>query len=114
MVNWLYILGAAGITVVLVMSRIMKPLRDLIPRPVGFRGLEESDPCKINQPIMLACTLCTGVWVGGAVGIYASFSDLLPRWATRMGDALLFAFAAALVSYLLGTWFKNNDKCDKN
>jgi len=110
---WLYILGACGITIILVMSRIMKPLREAIPPPVGFRGLEESDPCKIDRPIMLACTLCTGVWVGAVVGAYACISDLLPRWTTRIGDAVLFAFAAALLSYFFGTWLKTNDKCDK-
>jgi hypothetical protein len=94
-------------TVVLVMSKVCAPLRNSLPPPVGFRGL---DPEATERPILLGCTLCTGTWVGALVGLYALHQEMLPRWASRLGDALLVAFAAALISYVLGTWLREHDR----
>lgn len=106
---WLYLLGGAGITIVLVMSTLFESIRNAIPPPVGFRGL---DPETTTRLIMLACTLCTGAWVCFFVGLYAINVDLLPRWFTRLGDTVLFAFAGALVSYFCGTWLRKHDRKD--
>jgi hypothetical protein len=103
----LYLLGSAGITVVLVMSKVCLPLRMAIPPPVGFRGL---DPEKYDRPILLACTLCTGTWVGALVGLFAFLPEASLRWSSRLCHAFLFAFAAALVSYLFGTWLGEHDR----
>jgi hypothetical protein len=104
---WLYLLGVAGISVVLVMSKICNPIRNALPPPIGFRGLDQE---KTERAILLGCCLCTGIWVGALVGLYVFCQDLLPRWATRLGDATLFAFAAAVISYLLGTWLREHDR----
>lgn len=123
---WIYLLGVCGITVVLVMSRVAKPLRHALPPPIGFRGIELQDPMEIaerlskgeevpaiepskRRAVMLGCTLCTGVWIGMAVGLLAFFAEFLPQHLTRIANAFLFGFAAAFISYAGGTWLRNND-----
>lgn len=104
---WLYLLGAAGLTIILVMSKVCKPLREALPPPIGFRGL---DSATTERPILLGCSLCTGTWVGAAVGAYAFIADLLPSWACRICNGLLFAFSVALVAYVFGTWLREHDR----
>lgn len=125
--TWLYLLGVCGGVVVLVMSRIAKPIRHALPPPIGFRGIESLDPMEVeeqqangkvaafvsdNRPraVMLGCTLCTGVWIGLIVGLYSFFYEFLPRILTRVADAILFSFAAAFLSYVGGTWLREHDK----
>lgn len=100
---WFDFLGACGITIILVMSTIMKPLRMALPPPIGLRGLDPKDP---GRPILLACCLCTGVWVGLAIGIQAKLQGYLSGFI----DAVLFGFAVAFVSYVGGTWLNEHDR----
>lgn len=97
--NWLHFLGACGITIILVMSTIMEPLRMALPPPIGLRGLDPEDP---GRPILLACTLCTGVWVGLAVGILAWLQGNVSSFL----DVALFGFAVSFGSYVGGTWLR--------
>lgn len=85
------------------MSTVAAPFRNLFPPPIGFRGIDEDHP---GRPVMLGCALCTGAWVGLAAGATALHRHLVESW----WDVVAFAFAAALVSYVAGTWLREHDR----
>ena len=95
---WIYLLGGVGLTIILTMSHICECIRRGLPAPIGFRKLKDGGKC------LLGCPLCTGTWVGWAVGAYA--------WLTgkcEIHDVILFGFAVAVTSYFAGVWFHHND-----
>ena len=100
---WVYMLGGVGLTVILTMAHICECIRRALPAPVGFRNLKEGGKC------LLGCPLCTGTWVGWAIGAYAWWRDVIPRQLEHLPDVLLFGFAVALASYFAGVWFHHND-----
>lgn len=100
---WIYIAGGIGLTIILTMAHICEWIRQALPAPIGFRGLKPGGKC------LLGCPLCTGTWVGWAVGSYAWYADVLPRRVDRLPDVLLFGFAVALGAYFAGVWFHHHD-----
>lgn len=101
---WLLLLGSVGMTIILTMANITEPLRSALPAPVGFSGLKPG-----AKTPLLGCPLCTGTWVGWAVGAYAYSQDILPCTPTQIPTVILFGFAVAVASYFAGVWFHHND-----
>jgi hypothetical protein len=94
----MYLLGGVGLTIILTMAHICECVRRALPAPIGFRNLPEGGKC------LLGCPLCTGTWVGWAVGSYAWW-----RGVIAISDVVLFGFAVAVASYFAGVWFHHND-----
>ncbi len=100
---WLYLVGGVGLTIILTMAHICEFIRKGLPAPIGFRGLKEGGRC------LLGCPLCTGTWVGWAIGAYAFWRGVIPTRVENLPDVLLFGFAVAVASYFAGVWFHHND-----
>jgi len=111
----LYLLAAAGLSVVLVMSKIAKPIRDFFPPPIGQKGLPthnlfDTGPEAQNRPaILLGCCLCTGFWTGLFMGVLFFLRSARPltlsEWQAysivMLPDCVAFGFASAVVSYCI-------------
>ena len=109
----LYVLAAAGLSVVLVMSKIARPIRNLLPPPIGTRGIPPHNLCEIGPDAksipatLLGCCLCTGVWTGFLMGaLYflrsahsLGFTFTRDDFIMAGVDTLAFGFAGAIVSY---------------
>ena len=112
---WLFVLGAAGAAIVLVMSHAAKPIRKAFRPPIGTKGL--GDHCEDPQtgkivPSLLGCCLCTGCWTGLAFSLPALaylHKDPMP-WYVSLAFIPAFAAASAVVAYVLGTWLRRNDR----
>jgi len=87
----LFLFGAAGLTIVISLSKIAAPIRRV-------------------YPTLLECPLCTGTWVGFSAGVLVVLQDRLPAPALYIGKAVAFAFSVALVAYLAGTWLREHDR----
>ena len=87
---WIFLLGAAGLTIVISLSKVAAPVRRIYPP-------------------LLECPLCTGTWVGLGTGAFLAFRDKCSPAAVSVAEALAFAFAAALVAYVAGTWLREHD-----
>lgn len=107
MTSWLpYLLGAVGLTVVITMSHIARPLRYW-----GCRALRR---CGLTLPCPLYCSMCTGVWVGAAIGAYHLLSAhgpevVLAAPARFMLDVAALAFGTSVVSFVVTTWLASQD-----
>lgn len=104
MQGWLpYLIGSVGLTVIIVLSHIAWPVRYWGCQAMRWLGLE--------LPCPLYCSMCTGVWVGAAVGlthICSSFGPLV-LWQEPVRCALdvgAMAFSTSVVSYLATTWLR--------
>lgn len=105
----LYILAAAGMSVILVMSKIAQPIRNLLPPPIGTRGLSSHNLCDIgpeaqSRPAtLLGCCLCTGFWSGLFMGVLffsrSVRSFTLHNCILAVPDTIAFACGGAIVSY---------------
>jgi len=107
-VIWMLLLGAVGLTVVLVRASIAEPLRNALPPPIGLRGLSALEREKAK--VLLCCSLCTGTWVGWALGLYAWWLGLFAVEGLLAIPAVgAFGFAAAICSYVVETWLRRGD-----
>jgi len=109
----LYILAAAGLSVVLVMSKIAAPIRNFFPPPIGNRGLPphnlfDTGPEATKRPAtLLGCCLCTGFWTGLFMGMLYFLRSVNSLTLTDLQisyiltDTLAFGFASAVVSYCI-------------
>jgi len=111
----LYILAAAGLSVILVMAKIAAPIRNFFPPPIGNRGLPPHNLCEIGPEAakrpatLLGCCLCTGFWTGLFMGLLyflrfarpLTLADLHAHCVVALPDTLAFGFASAVVSYCI-------------
>jgi len=81
---FLELLGAIGLTFIIVYSHIIGPIREGLSKQCEF----------INK--LLHCAMCTGFWVG-------CFVDLLMVFCYNMkvSQFLMFPFAVSFCSYFL-------------
>jgi hypothetical protein len=91
---WLELLGATGLTIVLVLSHIAWPIRYWGCRLLQRAGLRLACP--------LYCSMCSGVWVGAGVGLVAGGGWL---------HVLEMAFSTSLVAFLASTWLRDHGEC---
>lgn len=100
-----YLLGAVGLTVVLVLSHIARPVRYWGCRAMRWLGLE--------LPCPLYCSMCTGVWVGSAAGTVRLLNDHGAQivYLEPIGfsvDVLAMGFATSVVSFVVTTWLRSH------
>lgn len=89
------VLGAVGLTIVVVHGSILAPLRRLYPP-------------------LLNCALCTGTWVGLALALLLLFVDQLPEWVSRLATCLSVGLSVPVVAYLVSVWLhEHNPPLDK-
>lgn len=99
-----YLIGAVGLTVVLVLSHIAWPIR--------YWGCRIFKACGLRLPCPLYCSMCLGVWVGAAVGaikIILSHGGWQVVQAEPIAfalDVLTMAFSTSVVAFLATTWLK--------
>lgn len=104
MSSWFpYLIGAVGLTIVIVLAHITWPIRYwgcTLLRRVGLR-----------LPCPLYCTMCTGVWVGAGVGAVRLLSAhgahvALVEPVGFVIDVAAMAFATSVVSFVVSTWLR--------
>ena len=106
----LYLMAAAGMSVILVVSRIARPIRDLLPPPMGLKGLPPHNPCNLDEEAakrpaaLLGCCLCTGFWTGLLFGLMHCLRHVLPGGWCLLPDVIAFAFAGSIASYIAFAW----------
>ena len=92
--NWFQcLLGAVGLTIVLTTSHITWPVR--------YWGCIALRWCGLRLQCPLYCSMCSGVWVGGVMGLLTGHN-----W-------LLMAFSTSLVAFVFSTWLKAHGECTK-
>lgn len=98
MASWiLYLIGAVGLTIVLTLSHLTRPVRYYGCK--AFRLLPSRLPCP------LYCSMCSGVWVGGVVGAAACLLERLGPARAVLGT-ISMAFATSVVAFLVSTWLR--------
>jgi len=104
--SWLpYLVGSVGLTLVLVLSHIAWPIRYWGCKLMKHLGLE--------LPCPLYCSMCSGVWIGAAVG---AFKIVLSHgWEVVACEPLGFAldvgtmaFSTSVVAYVTSTWLRTH------
>jgi len=104
--SWLpYLIGSVGLTVVIVLSHIARPIR--------YWGCALLRWCGLKLPCPLYCSMCTGVWVGATVGAVHLVSSY--GWAVVavepvrfVVDALAMGFGTSVVSFVVTTWLESH------
>lgn len=105
-----YLLGIAGLTIVITMGKITAPIRNFFPPPIGSKGQSKQCLCDTSieaskRPAMLlCCAMCSGTWVGGFFGTLFITRDTLPPLARIIVDGIMFAFAGSAASYAFFAW----------
>ena len=67
-----FVLGCSGITIIIVMSYVLEPVRELLSK--------RSDHIRK----LLSCTMCTGFWVGLIVSLWMDINPVLAGAMTSM------------------------------
>jgi hypothetical protein len=99
-----YLIGSVGLTVVLVLSHITWPIR--------YWGCRLLKACGLRLPCPLYCSMCSGVWIGGAVGAikivlsHGGWQVVQAEPAAFALDVLTMAFSTSFVAYLATTWLR--------
>lgn len=111
MSEWLpYLLGSVGLTIVIVLSHIARPIRYWGCKLLRLLGL--------RLPCPLYCSMCTGVWIGTAVASLhlVSSHGLVVVTAAPIRfciDVLAMGFGTSVVSYLVTTWLESHGQYTK-
>lgn len=105
MASWFpYLLGSVGLTVVIVLSHIARPIR--------YWGCLAFDAIGLDLPCPLYCSLCTGTWIGfvaGATHLVTThgLAVVVAAPGRCLLDTLAMAFGTAVVSYVTTTWLES-------
>jgi hypothetical protein len=95
----LYLLGMAGLTLVITTGKITEPIRKAFKPPIGSKGLSEEHPA-----VLLHCPMCCGTWIGLFFGLLYVLRAYIPPEIILTSDGIMFAFASSLISYVIFAW----------
>ena len=90
-----FTLGGAGLTLIIVLSILLEPIRDFLSSKSSYAEK------------LLSCTMCTGFWVGGIASIWFEINPLfaatmvsLVSWVTSSAVEAFNTISLYLDSYL--------------
>ena len=99
----IFSLGSSGLTIILVASALLEPIRKFIENRSAYLGE------------LINCTMCSGFWVGL---IASGFYDINPLWAATITSLFSWSIhsivgAVDSVGIYFDTAFENGDESNE-